>query len=182
MSLIRNDNFKWFLVRDNFLSPEECDKQIQLFDTNTKEVNPAENEMAGLLNKASSVNEDEELLNRLWNVIKLSNDLVYKFDLSGIQISCGKSYSVDTFEEDEHQHVDFAPGPGRSVDTTTKLTAVVFLNDDYEGGELQILGDKIPSKKGRIVIFPSFAAHKVLKFTKADRHMLISFAQGNTFK
>ena len=47
---------------------------------------------------------------------------------------------------------------------------------------LQVLGDKIPSEKGRLVIFPSFAAHKVLQFTKADRHMLISFAQGNTFK
>ena len=175
MSLIHNENFKWFLVRDNFLSPKECDEQIQLFDESKKDV-------SNDCNVASSIIEDKELLNKLWNIIKLSNDLVYKFDISGIQVSCGKSYSVDNFKEDEHHHTDFAPGPGRSVDTTTKLTAVVFLNDDYEGGEIQILGDKIPSKKGRIVIFPSFAAHKVLKFTKADRHMLISFAQGNTFK
>ena len=34
----------------------------------------------------------------------------------------------------------------------------------------------------RIVIFPSFAAHKVLKFTKADRHMIVTMVQGNTFK
>ena len=181
MSLITNENFKWFLVRDNFLSPKECDKLVESFDKEKKNISE-DDEFKKLKNKSNLVVEDKELLDKLWNVIKLSNDLVYKFDISGIQISCGKSYSVDTYKEEEHAHVDFAPGPGRSVDTTTKLTAVVFLNDDYEGGELQVLGDKIPSEKGRLVIFPSFAAHKVLQFTKADRHMLISFAQGNTFK
>lgn len=181
MSLITNENFKWFLVRDNFLSSKECDKLVESFDKEKKNISEND-DFQKLKNKSNLVLEDKKLLNKLWNVIKLSNDLVYKFDISGIQISCGKSYSVDTYKEEEHAHVDFAPGPGRSVDTTTKLTAVVFLNDDYEGGELQVLGDKIPSEKGRLVIFPSFAAHKVLQFTKADRHMLISFAQGNTFK
>ena len=38
MSLIHNENFKWFLVRDNFLSPKECDEQIQLFDESKKDV------------------------------------------------------------------------------------------------------------------------------------------------
>ncbi len=32
MSLICNDNFKWFLIRDNFLSPEECKEQIKIID------------------------------------------------------------------------------------------------------------------------------------------------------
>ncbi len=79
-------------------------------------------------------------------------------------------------------HSDYAAGEGKVVNTTTKMSCVIFLNDEFEGGGLQIWNDKIEAKKGRIVIFPSFAAHKVLKFTKADRHMLISFAQGNTFK
>ncbi len=167
MSLICNDNFKWFLIRDNFLSPEECEKQIELIDKcQLKKV----------------VIDDKELLSKLWNIIKLSNDLVYKFDISGIQNSWGKSYSVDSFKEDEHYHTDFAAGPDRLVDTTTKLTSVVFLNDDYDGGELEIWGDKVESKKGRIVIFPSFAAHKVLQFSKKDRKMLITFIEGNTFK
>ena len=29
MSLIHNHDFKWYLVRDNFLTPEECESQIQ---------------------------------------------------------------------------------------------------------------------------------------------------------
>lgn len=167
MSLIHNNNFKWFLIRDNFLSPEECKEQIKIIDECQ-------------LKKVAI--EDEELLNKLWNIIKLSNDLVYKFDISGIQNSWGKSYSVDSFKEDTHYHTDFAAGPDRLVNTTTKLTSVVFLNEDYDGGELEIWGDKIESKIGRIVIFPSFAAHKVLQFSKKDRKMLITFIEGNTFK
>jgi predicted 2-oxoglutarate/Fe(II)-dependent dioxygenase YbiX len=89
---------------------------------------------------------------------------------------------VDSFKEDTHYHTDFAAGPDRLVNTTTKLTSVVFLNEDYDGGELEIWGDKVESKIGRIVIFPSFAAHKVLQFSKKDRKMLITFIEGNTFK
>ena len=167
MNLICNDNFKWFLIRDNFLSPEECEEQIKLIDKCQ-------------LKKVAI--DDKELLSKLWNIIKLSNDLVYKFDISGIQKSWGKSYSVDSFKEDKHYNTDFAAGPDRLVDTTTKLTSVVFLNDDYDEGELEIWGDKVESIKGRIVIFPSFAAHKVLQFSKKDRKMLITFIEGNTFK
>ena len=175
MSLIHNENFKWFLVRDNFLSPKECDEQIQLFDESKKDV-------SNDCNVASSIIEDKELLNKLWNIIKLSNDLVYKFDISGIQNSWGKSYSVDSFKEDKHYHTDFAAGPDRLVDTTTKLTSVVFLNDDYWGGELEIWGDKIESQQGRIVIFPAFAAHKVSQFYDKDRYTMLTWIQGNTFK
>ena len=79
-------------------------------------------------------------------------------------------------------HSDFAAGPGRLVDTTTKLTSVVFLNDDYWGGQLEIWGDKIESQQGRIVIFPAFAAHKVSQFYDKDRYTMLTWIQGNTFK
>ena len=38
MSLITNENFKWFLVRDNFLSPKECDKLVESFDKEKKNI------------------------------------------------------------------------------------------------------------------------------------------------
>ena len=68
------------------------------------------------------------------------------------------------------------------VDTTTKMSCVVFLNDEFEGGGLQIWETKIEAKKGRIVIFPSFAAHRVLEFDNEDRYTMITFIKGNTFK
>ena len=128
------------------------------------------------------VTQNKELIDKIWQVVSLSNTLVYKFDISGIQHSCGKLYPVDTFVVDDEYHSDFAAGEGKVVNTCTKLTSVIFLNDDYEGGQLDIWGNVIDVKKGRIVIFPSFAAHKVLQFSKKDRYTLITFAEGNTFK
>ena len=59
---------------------------------------------------------------------------------------------------------------------------VTFLNDDFDGGELRIWSNIIPAKKGRVVIFPSFAGHKVLTPKNKDRYSMITFIQGNTFK
>ena len=67
-------------------------------------------------------------------------------------------------------------------DTTTKITTIVFLNDDFEGGDLVIWDSPIKVKKGRIVIFPSFAGHRVKKFTGKDRFVLATFIKGDYFK
>ena len=179
MSLKENKSFKWFLVRDNFLTSEECDNEIKSIDENIK----SDNFVWGSLHNCKNVvTQNKELIDKIWKVVSLSNTLVYKFNISGIQHSCGKLYPLDTFVVDDEYHSDFAAGDGKVVNTCTKLTSVIFLNDDYEGGELDIWGNVIDVKKGRIVIFPSFAAHKVLQFSKKDRYTLITFVEGNTFK
>jgi len=177
--MIENKNFEWFLVRDNFLTLEECDKEIQFINKSIEDDNYA----WGSLHNCKNVDtENDKLLDRLWKVVKLSNTLVYKFDISGIQHSCGKLYPVDTFIADDKYHTDFAAGDGKVVNSCTKLTTVIFLNDDFEGGGLKIWNQTIEPKKGRLVIFPSFAAHKVLQFSEKDRYTLITFIEGNTFK
>ena len=179
MSLIHNNNFKWFLVRDNFLSHQECETQIKYIDDNVK----SDNFVWGSLHNCKNViTEDKNLLDKVWKFIKMSNTLVYKYDISGIQDSSIKLYPYENFKEDSDRHSDFAAGEGKVVNTCTKLTSVIFLNDDFEGGGLDVRGSIIEAKKGRIVIFPSFAAHKVLQFSKKDRYTLITFAEGNTFK
>jgi predicted 2-oxoglutarate/Fe(II)-dependent dioxygenase YbiX len=59
---------------------------------------------------------------------------------------------------------------------------VTYLNDDMEGGELQVTNDKIPVEVGRAIIFPSFTNHKVMQFYNKNRYVLVCFAEGNTFK
>ena len=175
--MISNENFEWFLVRDDFLTIEECNSEIKFIDDNIK----INNFIQGSDCKNVDIKNDK-LLDRLWKVVKLSNTLVYNFDISGIQSSCGKFYSVDTFIADDNYHTDFAAGDGKYVNSCTKLSCVIFLNDDFKGGGLQIWNQTIKPKKGRIVIFPSFAAHKVLQFSEKDRYTLITFIEGNTFK
>jgi len=186
MSLIHNHDFKWYLVRDNFLSTEECQSQIQHIND---KVDKDEFVWGSLHNCKNVVTEDKNVLDKIWKIAKLSNQLVFKFDIDSIQHSCIKLYPIENFKDINSRlgagtlfHSDYAAGEGKVVNTTTKMSCVIFLNDEFEGGGLQIWNDKIEAKKGRIVIFPSFAAHRVLEFDKKDRYTMITFIKGNTFK
>ena len=46
----------------------------------------------------------------------------------------------------------------------------VVLNDDYEGGEFEFLGNgTIKEKMGTVIVFPSYMQHRVLPVTKGVR-------------
>ena len=173
MSLIENKDFRWFVYKDNFLSEDECLSIINKIDNSERIESYSEH---------SVQLSDEVLKEKYWKLLRLVNTIHYKFDISGIQrdIVYGKRYSHEGWLEEE-PHVDFNSGGGY-IDSTTKLTCITYLNDDFDGGELQVLNDKIEVKKGRVIIFSSFAAHKVLQFYKNNRYVLVNFAEGNTFK
>jgi hypothetical protein len=78
---------------------------------------------------------------------------------------------VDTF----HQHGD-----------ARKLTALAFLNDDFEGGKffLNATG-KIyypPQKKGTVLVFPSYMVHGVEPVTNGVRYSCVTWLIGPYFK
>jgi hypothetical protein len=79
---------------------------------------------------------------------------------------------VDTF----HEHSD----------TTRKLTAIAFLNDDYEGGKFFLNADGRlyypPQKKGTVLVFPSFMIHGVEPVTKGIRYSCVTWLVGPYFK
>lgn len=79
---------------------------------------------------------------------------------------------VDTF----HQHSN----------ETRKLTALAFLNDDYEGGRffIQLSHEKLypPQNKGTVLIFPSFMLHGVEPVTKGTRYSCVTWLVGPYFK
>ena len=78
---------------------------------------------------------------------------------------------VDTF----HQH-----GEAR------KLTALAFLNDDFEGGKffLNATGTPYypPQTKGTVLVFPSYMVHGVEPVTKGVRYSCVTWLVGPYFK
>ena len=64
---------------------------------------------------------------------EIKNTIHYKWNLSGVRSIGGYFYDKDRFEEEDNLHSDFD-----ETDTTHKMNGLVFLNDDFEGGELQI--------------------------------------------
>jgi hypothetical protein len=79
---------------------------------------------------------------------------------------------IDTF----HEHSD----------NVRKLTALAFLNDDFEGGKFYIQTSHEryypPQKKGTIVVFPSYMLHGVEPVTKGIRYSVVSWMAGPYFK
>jgi predicted 2-oxoglutarate/Fe(II)-dependent dioxygenase YbiX len=56
-----------------------------------------------------------------------------------------------------------------------QATILLFLNDDYEGGEIIIANKQFEPEKGSAIIFPSnfMYPHEVLKVTKGNRWSMV---------
>lgn len=67
---------------------------------------------------------------------------------------------------------------------TRKLSMTIVLNDDYEGGEFNFFDceNLIKEKTGTIIVFPSYAVHKVNPITKGTRYSLVVWFVGEPFK
>ncbi len=74
---------------------------------------------------------------------------------------------------------------------TRKLTMVVVLNDDFEGGQFQfvkvgmtnnIVTEELDLRKGESIVFPAMNEHAVLPVTSGERRIVISWAWGPLWK
>ncbi len=194
----KNKDFKWAIARDNFLTQDECDEIIEKIKTQNKMF---DNEDFIERNGSWVDFNNDPIKDKIFNVVKVANSMCFKFNIGGVGGCYGKHYFAKDFEklcENGPLHSDLSPEDNKLAhgdysdevfekeinvfDTTTKLTAIVFLNDDFEGGNLVIWDAPIKVKPGRLVIFPSFAGHRVEKFTGNDRFVLATFIKGDYFK
>jgi len=81
-------------------------------------------------------------------------------------------------------HVDTFINPNNKE--CRKLTVLVFLNDDFEGGKLFLQNghEKIypPQNAGTCLVFPSFIMHGVEPVTKGVRRSIVTWLVGPWFK
>jgi PKHD-type hydroxylase len=91
-----------------------------------------------------------------------------RYDIDGHYVS-----HVDTFVDAEFAEC-------------RKLTVLLILNDDFEGGKFYIQdGDKKtypPQKAGTVLIFPSFLLHGVEPVTSGIRRTIVTWLVGDWFK
>jgi predicted 2-oxoglutarate/Fe(II)-dependent dioxygenase YbiX len=64
---------------------------------------------------------------------------------------------------------------------TPSLTAILYLNDDYVGGEINFVHDDFCAKPqaGSMFVFPSNKQHEVLEITSGDRYMVQTYVYPN---
>jgi len=108
------------------------------------------------------------------------NHEIWKYDITHSNQSEFLMYDVKGKYE---THVDTFHG--RS-DEVRKLTILVFLNDDFEGGKFYIANGHNrmypEQKKGTVLIFPSFMPHGVESITKGIRYSIVTWMVGPYFK
>ena len=76
-------------------------------------------------------------------------------------------------------------------ETCRKLSFTMLLNDEFEGGDLQLecgspsnpeREHSVALKKGDIVFFPSYCWHRVLPVTSGERHSLVGWLHGPNWR
>ena len=186
----QNDNFKFVVHRENFLSLSQCQKLMRYLETGQ----PTDSELAGnydddLVNKKVRDNKEvvinnEQLKNKLKMLFELSNQSIWKYNIKELE-------KVKILRYENGGKYKWHTDCGSKETSTRKLTAVVQLSDEtlYEGGDLEFgitddTGEKYytaPRTRGSIIIFPAFLSHRVTPITKGRRYSLITWMNGDCF-
>jgi len=77
-----------------------------------------------------------------------------------------------------HSHIDNIHHSHGQKSGYPHLTSLIFLNDDYEGGDFVLCGDKYIEKiQGSAIVFPSnfMFPHEVLEVTKGKRFSIMTW-------
>ena len=110
-----------------------------------------------------------------------ANRQAWRFDVTHSNQTDYLKYDVDGHY---HAHVDTFMKPGDPE--CRKLTVLLFLNDEFEGGKLFIQNghEKIypPQGAGTCVVFPSFMMHGVEPVTKGIRRSIVTWLVGPWFR
>jgi predicted 2-oxoglutarate/Fe(II)-dependent dioxygenase YbiX len=103
-----------------------------------------------------------------FNITRCDQIEYLRYDRSGRYIP-----HIDTFLNDTDEN-------------TRKLTALAFLNDEFEGGKffLQVAEQRLypEQKKGTIIVFPSFLLHGVEDVSAGVRHAVVCWMLGPKFR
>ena len=122
------------------------------------------------------------IFRRVTDVIMDLNSKFFKFDLFGF-IEGFQFTRYDAPGGKYDQHID------RGLNTwTRKLSFTLQLSDpkDYVGGDLELYYGQEPTvptkEQGFVVVFPSYALHRVTPVTKGTRYSLVAWITGPSFK
>jgi PKHD-type hydroxylase len=172
------------LVFTGIFSPEECQRITALSKTRLPRsgamMYARPNIRKSTIAWIDMADDSGWLYEKVWNTFQSVNRW-FKFDLLGLVDElqfCG--YSVgDGFG----WHLDV--GGGQT--STRKLSMSVQLCDDgeYSGGDLELCACpqlEARRRRGTIIVFPSFLAHRVTAVTRGSRCSLVAWAHGPVFR
>lgn len=132
--------------------------------------------------------KNQWIFDRLNGIIENLNARFFNFDINGYDtIQYSEYHASENGKYDWHVDMYVGEIPPTDIETR-KLSLVLWLNDDYEGGDFELICTSldspvtIPKEKGKLIIFPSFLFHRVTPVTKGVRKSLVAWIYGPKFK
>lgn len=174
-----------YLNIENFASPEMCKKIIERCESvPTKKALIGQG--VGVLDKNirdvgnNTLNLFQGIAPALLGATMQLNSQCWRFNIT-------RANQCDYLKYDNNGH--YKTHIDTLIDSTAqetrKLTTLLYLNDDFEGGKfyLKVGDEKIypPQKAGTLLCFPSFLSHGVEPVTSGTRHSIVSWAVGPWF-
>ena len=149
-----------YFIEENVLSDNDCNYLIDLFNQSIEFTHTWSNDdIPEKIQTLQVLNVNEILDLNLFNLLENKYKRIFNYKkLDNLEIV---KWPINSFAK-EH------------IDGEDKMGFFIYLNDDYEGGENELVDiHKVKPKKGRMSLFNNGKIlHKVNKVTKGNRYML----------
>jgi PKHD-type hydroxylase len=170
------------LLTDSVITPADCDAIVAEFSVKPFEPGRVRDNEAGGKTRQSQIQfvpfteAYKWIFDKLAAIVVSGNTQKFKFQIDKFE----EGFQFTKYEPSDHYswHSDLGDEDER---VRRKLSLVVLLNDDYEGGDLQFFpsGIAIPRRKGLVALFPSYLVHRVAPVTRGTRYSLVSWVAGD---
>ena len=173
-----------FVIED-FLTHDECDSLIAKahemgFDESKVMTHTGEAMIKKIRNNERVIMDDSELADKLFNRAKdflpqkfyASIPMMgqFKCDLHGLN----ERFRVYKYGSGEyfkwHKDGSFV----RNEIEESQLTFIMYLNDDFEGGETEFSWGKVVPQKGSVLVFPHLLRHQGAEVTSGIKYAIRS--------
>tara|TARA_R100001594_G_C4027175_1_gene260487 strand:- start:930 stop:1442 length:513 start_codon:yes stop_codon:yes gene_type:complete len=156
-------------ISDSFMKDSDCDFLKNYFEeyyVNKSNVWGGTNVISLSDTPSSHLKKSFIRKKHLWKISRKFPFLKYQYDNL-------VKWLPGSFSEN-HYDRDF---PHSKVRTVNDWTAVCYLNDDYEGGELLLENKPFKPKKGRLIVFPGKKIFHSVKEVHGNRYTHIAWWQ-----
>lgn len=181
--LLSKPPIKWaydkrIFVKENVINEEVCKQLIEYGQENViKDVNKYPSAFSTSFHTCllPVKHEIHNLLQEFWEeAIKF-----FEMDINFIEPYQMKRYTTDDFFG---KHTDSFYSLSHRFDR--KITMSIQLTDpnNYDDGELVVIGQKYKLRLGSAICFPSYFPHEVTKIAKGTRWALIGWAWGKNWR
>ena len=156
-----------FLGRDNFILKSDCEKLIKFFNKRKKKKLIKHETGNKVFNVVLNLNTENYFLNNFKKLIKDLNYISKLLNNSKAEYTHLVKWPVDCFQS---THKDFAY-------KHTTLASILYLNDNYDGGETYFEdGTVFKPKQGRIIFFDGqYYTHGVKPVLKNERYTIATW-------